>query len=112
MNWLKAIGRFFAKLFSPDTANAIQRSLEAVAPYIEPAFEVVKFVAMLTPSRADDEIVRLIERLAVPVVLASESDRGTVLRQIALAELEKRFPGVATRILNRAIEIAYGMLKP
>lgn len=112
MSWLRSIGNFFKSLFNPQTAAAIQRGLEAAAPYIGPALEVVKLIAAVTPTRADDEIVKLIERYVSPVVLTPEADRAEVLRKIAVAELEKRFPGVAERVLNRAIEIAYGALKP
>ena len=112
MNWLKKIGRFFRELFSRETADAIERGIEAAVPYIRPALELVKIIAALAPTRANDEIVRLIERYAVPIVLTPGADRGAILRQIAVAELQKRFPEVPERVLNRALEIAYGAIRP
>lgn len=111
MSWIKKIGSFFARLFSKKTAAAIQRGIEACAPYIETALSICTAIAAMTPTRADDEIIALIKRYAVPVVWNPAGDRGDVLRDIALAALRKQFPAASTSDLNRAIEVAVGAIK-
>lgn len=112
MNWLKSIAKFFKALFSPETAAAIQKGIETAAPYIKQALEVVKVIAALTPTRADDEILALLEKYGLPAILEPGANRAEILRQVALAELQKKYPGISDRTLNRAIEIALGAVKP
>lgn len=111
MSWLKKVGSFFARLFSPETAAAIQRGIEEAGPYIETALAVARTVAIFTPTRADDEIIALIEHYSVPIFWNRSGDRGTVLREIAVAALRKKFPNASEADLNRALEIAVGAIR-
>ncbi len=111
MNWLKAIGSFFARLFTPETAVAIQRGIEACAPYVESALQVASIITYLTPTRTDDEILKAIKHYAVPVVWGGAGDRSAVLREIAVAALQKKFPTASGSDLNRALELAVGAIK-
>lgn len=105
------IGSFFAGLFSPKTTAAIKAGVEACAPYVATALSIARTVAAFTPTRADDEILRLIEHYAVPVLWNPAGDRADVLREIAVAALRKSFPKASAADLNRAVEIAVGALK-
>jgi hypothetical protein len=111
MNWVKKIGSFFAGLFSARTAAAIQRGIEASAPYVGQALSVATAIAALTPNRTDDEIMAVAKRYAVPVAWGSAEDRGEVLRAVGLAALRKTFPQAPASDLNRALEVAVGAIK-
>lgn len=86
-------------------------SVSKVEPYLDEIAQVVAFVAEMTPNRTDDQIARAAERLGVAV----RKDGRTVEEVLAALVLDwamQRWPGAPMRRLRRAIEIAYGMLKP
>jgi hypothetical protein len=102
----------FAALFDGRFGNALLAGIERAAPFMDQAYNIVKLVAELTPTRADDEILAACDRMGVPAVFAAGSDKPAALRYIALEALKKAFPHAEERQLNRALEIAYGALKP
>ena len=114
MNWLRSIGRFFQSLFSPGVANAILKGIEAAAPFVPQALNIVEAIAKATPNRTDDEIVALFKKYwgTVPITALGVQSNSDVLRDIALKLLKERFPSEGDSTLNRAIEIAYGTIKP
>ena len=113
MSWLKRIWEWLRRLFRPDFGERIQRGLEAAAPYIERAYEVVALIAALTPTRADDEILEAARRLGIIEFFVDPlADRGEILRRLALEALKRLFPQAPERQLNRAIEVAYGAVRP
>lgn len=113
MNLLRRIWDLLRRLFRPELADKIQRGLEAAAPYLQTAYEIVSLIAALTPTRSDDEILDAARRLGIIQFLIDPSaDRGDILRRLALEALKRLFPEAAERQLNRAIEVAYGAVRP
>lgn len=102
---------FFARLFTRDFASKILAGIESASPYFAQAYAFVEIAAQMTPTRADDELVALANRLGVPALFGTE-DKGVAISRIVLRALQMKYPGVPDRVLNRAIEIAYGALKP
>jgi hypothetical protein len=109
---LEVITNLFTRMFSRDLAAKLQRGIEAAAPYLAVAYGLVQTAARLTPTRADDEILALAQELGVPALFDASEDKGLVISRIVFRALKKHFGDVADRVLNRAIEIAYGALKP
>ncbi len=110
---LKRIANLIRRWFSGagELADRIVRGIDAALPYIAVAYQYVELAARLTPTRSDDELLRLARELGVPEFLESE-DRAIALATIVLRALQRRYPGVPDRVLRRAIEIAYGALRP
>jgi len=109
---LEAITNLFARLFSRDFAAKLQRGIEAAAPYLAVAYGFAQTAARLTPTRADDEILALAQELGVPALFDPGEEKGIAIGRIVFRALKRRYPEAADRVLNRAIEIAYGALKP
>lgn len=113
MNWLKRTWDRLRRLFRPEIADKIQRGLTAAAPYLQTAYEIVALIAALTPMRSDDQILEAARRLGIiQFLIDPAADRGAILRQLALEALKRLFPQAPERQLNRAIEIAYGAVRP
>ena len=110
--FLSAIADFFMRLFSRDFASKVMKGIEAAAPYLSLTYGFVETAAKMTPNRTDDEIVALANELGVKALFDPNQDKGMVIGRIVFAALKKRYPEVADRVLNRAIEIAYGAVKP
>ena len=109
---LTAIGAFFARMFSRDFASKLLAGIEAAAPYLSLAYGFVETAAKMTANRTDDEILALAKEFGVPALLDSDADKGVVIGRIVFQALKKRYPDAADRALNRAIEIAYGAVRP
>ena len=96
------------KFFTGEKARA---ALDKVVALVPQALDIVRIVAALTPQRTDDEIVVACETCSIPWVdkyLALPVEkRGLVLFDIATQLLARQFPGVATSILNAAVQLAY-----
>jgi hypothetical protein len=103
---LERLGRLFG-LFGDRWLDGVERA----APYLAIAYEVVDTAARLTPNRTDDEIVELARLYGVPRVWTSE-DKGAAIREVVYRALKHKLPLVPDRVLNRAIELAYGALRP
>lgn len=99
------------RLFDRRFASKLAAGAEAAAPYLRAAYEIAAVAAKLTPTRADDELIALADALGVPALWTAE-DKGDAVRQLVFRALKKRFPEASDRALNRAIELAYGALKP
>ena len=115
MNPFKAIGGFFQKVFSFFTSDKAQAIAQKIQDYAAAALPVVEFIASITPTRADDEIIALFKRFALPKVEAylalPKADRGAALIAAAQAELQKRFPDAPISQLRAAIELAVSLSK-
>jgi hypothetical protein len=111
MKWIKTIWRRFVGLFSPSLADALTSGISAASAYLPEIYQVVRWVAQMTPTRADDEIIAVAERLGVPAVLDAP-DRGEALARMVIAWAMQKWPGVPVRRIRRAIEIAYGAIRP
>ena len=114
-NPFKAIGGFFGKVFGWFSSDAAQRVAQKIAEYSKAALPVVEFIASITPTRADDEIIALFKRFALPKVEAylalPQTDRGAALIAAAVAELQKRFPDAPMSQLRAGIELAVSISK-
>jgi len=114
-NPLKAIGGFFAKVFRWFSSDAAQRVAEKIQEYCRAALPVVEFIASLTPTRIDDEIIALFKRFGLGNVdkylALPQGDRGAALMAVAQAEMQKRFPDVPISQLRAAIELAVNLSK-
>lgn len=109
--WSK-IGSFFAGIFGRGTpARALVDGIRAVDRYLPEIYQVVAWLAEITPTRADDEIIRAAQKLGVPQAIAGRHG-GEALAAIVLAWARRKWPDAPERRIRRAIEIAYGVLKP
>jgi hypothetical protein len=116
MNWLKNLFTsakgFFVKLFSKQLADGIMRVVSVVSPWVVEIYPIVVRVAELTPTRADDEILKLAKKYALKFTKTTPKDFA--LREIAKAMFKAEIPeGANTQdyILNLAIEMAYAKFK-
>lgn len=102
MGWLKAIKRWFTGRAADDAARAVEIARQALP--------IVELVARLTPTRADDEILRLFTLFGLPAVdsflaLPVEA-RGRALMHAAATQLARIVPGVPGRVLDLAVQMA------
>lgn len=107
MNTFKRIIQKIIAFFNSGKAEA---ALNQAAELVPKALPIVQEIASLTPNRTDDEIVAAFQKFAVPVAtqyLATPvAQRGYVLLQLATQVLSTEFPGVATNVLNAAVQLA------
>lgn len=111
MNWIQSLWRRFRSLFGPHMADLLAGGIQAAAPYLPEIYQVVRWVAEMTPTRTDDEIIAAAERLGVPAAL-NTSTTSEALAQIVIAWARRKWPDVPERRIRRAIELAYGALRP
>ena len=109
---MEAIANFLRRLFGPGWAERLVAGVEAASPYIRTAYEFASVAAAMTPTRADDELLALAEKLGVPYLWRSEISKGEVIARIVYLALRERYPDATERSLRRAIEIAYGAIRP
>jgi hypothetical protein len=110
MNFLKRIWGVLRSIITSPKADAIARKINDLVPVVLP---IVKTIAQLTPTRADDEIVALCEKYSLPVLgfyLATPvEERGGVLLNIA-AKIAKKFaPDSADHIIDSAVQFAVSL---
>ena len=113
MKFLKNVIQKIVSFFASGKAEA---ALNVAADLVPKALPIVREIAALTPTRADDEILAAFDKFNVPADLAQiratpGAQRGYLLLQLASAALGIRFPGVATNILNTAVQFAVTGLK-
>lgn len=92
--------------------GSISKLLRSNPQLFDKAFGLVKRLAELTPTRADDEIIAVCEQFglsqSVQLYLAHPLEkRGMVLLDIAVTLLSKQFPDVASRFMVRVVSDAY-----
>ena len=107
MKLFKTIMQKIGAFFSTGKAEA---ALLQAAELVPKAAPIVQEIAALTPNRTDQEIAAAFEKFAVPgaaqYLAASAGKRGYVLLQLASSILAAECPGVATHILDTAIQLA------
>jgi len=64
---LKKIQNALVKFFTSDEWKRIEKGAAVVADLLQKALPVVKLVAAMTPTKADDEVIALIEKYALPI---------------------------------------------
>ena len=110
--FLRALARLFTGIFTAKFRARLIAAIEGALPYLRIAYEFAGIAIAMTPTRTDDELLALAEALGVPALWAADEDRGIVIGRLILAALKRRFPDATDRILNRARELAYGILNP
>lgn len=101
--------KLFLRLFSYVTGRAAQ-DITAAVELVKDALPLVRTIAALTPTRADDELVKLFDHFAMPQVDAwlalSANQRGRALLHVASTQLKRITPDSADRIIDLAVQLA------
>jgi acyl carrier protein phosphodiesterase len=101
--------KLFLRLFSYVTGRAAQ-DITAAVELVKDALPLVRTIAALTPTRADDELVKLFDHFAMPQVNAwlalSANQRGRALLHVASTQLKRITPDSADRIIDLAVQLA------
>lgn len=102
--FFRKIGQLFRK------ANDFITQVDAIVPE---ALQIVEAIAAATPTRSDDEIIRLAKNYGYGAVTAVDlMHREDLLRSIARVALQPNVrDGIKDNILNAALEIALGIHK-
>ena len=112
MNYLKNVIQKIVSFFASGKAEA---ALNLAAGLVPRALPIVREIAALVPNRTDQEIAAAFEKFAIPAaaqyLAAPQGHRGYVLLDLATQVLATEVPGVATNILNTAIQFAVTSLK-
>jgi len=112
MSLLKTIAQEVASLFGSGKAEAAFNQVVALVPKAAP---IVQAIAAATPNRTTQEIEALFQKYAVPFssgwANTPAASRGYLLLQLATTVLAQEVPGVATNILNSAVQLAVTGLK-
>jgi hypothetical protein len=112
MKFLKDVIQKIVSFFASGKAEA---ALNLAASLVPKALPIVQELAALVPNRTDQEIAAAFAKFAIPsaaqYLAAPQAHRGYVLLDIATQVLATRFPGVATNILNTAVQLAVTGLK-
>ena len=112
--------KFFAKLaglfkrvFTPTTLAMIERGLGNSVPYVSEAIQVAAWLASMTKSRSAGEISSAADAASVALPdWVKNAPPHVAIAYIAEQLLRERFPEAKLRHIRRAIEIAYGAVKP
>jgi hypothetical protein len=112
MKFLKNVIQKIVSFFASGKAEA---ALNLAAGLVPKALPIVQEIAALVPNRTDREIAAAFEKFAIPgaaqYLAAPQGHRGYVLLDLATQVLAAQFPGVATNILNAAIQFAVTAMK-
>jgi len=113
MNFIK---NWFSKLLVFFRSGKAEAAFNTVADLIPKVLPIVQMIAALTPTKADDEILNAFSEYGIPANLAQirttpADQRGYLLLQLATQIASKRFPGIATNILNSAVQLAVTGIK-
>ena len=107
MKFLKSLIQKIAGFFTSGKAEA---ALTQAAELVPMALPIVQEIAALAPNRTDQEILAVFQKYAVPgaqqYLATPVAQRGYVLLQLATQVLSQEVPGIATNILNAAVQLA------
>jgi len=107
MKFLKSVIQKIVAFFTSGKAEA---ALNQAAELVPKALPIVQEIAALAPNRTDQEILAVFQKFAVPgaaqYLATPVAQRGYVLLQLASQVLAAEVPGVATNILNTAVQLA------
>jgi hypothetical protein len=106
MKWIKSLSRKLAAYFSGRASQDVSAAIEMFAL----ALPIVERIAALTPTRSDDEIVRLFCEYTIPQaetwLALPREQRGRALLQVAAVQLKRLTPDAADRIIDLAVQLA------
>ena len=107
MNFLKNLIRKIALFFQSGRAEAV---LTTAAELVPKAIPVVQTIAALVPNKTDQEIAAAFAKygqaFSTSWLNGPPGQRGALLLQLATQVLAAEVPGVATNILNTAVQLA------
>lgn len=110
MSFLSSIGAFFGKIFSFFTSDKAQAIAQEILKYAQAALPIVEFIARMTPTGIDDEIIQLFKRFGLANVEAylavPQTGRADALLNAAVAQLQKKYPEAPVSQLRAAVELA------
>ena len=106
MTWIKTLSRKLVAYFSGRASQDVSAAIEMIAL----ALPIVERIAALTPTRSDDEIVRLFREYTIPQaetwLALPREQRGRALLQVAAVQLKRLTPDAADRIIDLAVQLA------
>jgi hypothetical protein len=106
MKWIKSLSRKLVAYFSGRASQDVSAAIEMIAL----ALPIVERIAALTPTRSDDEIVRLFCEYTIPQaetwLALPREQRGRALLQVAAVQLKRLTPDAADRIIDLAVQLA------
>ena len=101
---IQKIARFF-------TSGKAAAALTTAAELVPRAIPIVQTITSLTPNKSDDEIASVFAKYGQAFRAAwldgPVGQRGALLLQLATHVLAEQLPGVATNILNTAVQLAF-----
>ena len=107
MKFVKSVIQKIVSFFASGKAEA---ALNQAAELVPKALPIVQEIATLAPNRTDQEILAAFQKFAVPgaaqYLATPAAQRGYVLLQLATQVLSAEVPGVATNVLNTAVQLA------
>jgi hypothetical protein len=102
--------RIIQKIVNFFSSGKAEAALETAAALVPKALPIVQDIAALVPNKTDQEILAAFQKYAVPgasqLLATPASQRGYVLLHLATEILAGEFPGLATNILNTAVQLA------
>jgi hypothetical protein len=108
---LKAPVEFFKGLFD-NGAEEFMKLIEKVSPLVNKAYPVVKKIAELTPTKADDAVLAAYEHYNMKQLFDADKDKGLALRDLAKAVIKDTSKDpLSDYLLNTAVELAYAKYK-
>ena len=107
MKFLKSVVKKIVSFFASGKAEA---ALTRACELVPKALPIVEDLAAMVPDKNVQQIEAAFQKYGVPfsqqVLAAAPSERGYVLLDLATKVLAQQFPGVATNILNTAVQLA------
>ena len=107
MKWLSRLFAYLSDRTTRDMGTALR--------IVESAMPIVRSIAAMTPTRSDDELIRLFEQFSIPGVQTwlqlSPSQRGRALMNVAAIQLKRISPDSVDRIIDLAVQIAVVKMK-
>ena len=107
MSFLKSLIQKIVAFFSSGKAEA---ALSKAVELVPKALPIVEDLAALAPDKTVQQIAGAFQKYGVPFseeyLSAPASQRGYLLLQLATQVLAAEVPGVATNVLNTAVQLA------
>ena len=107
---MKVVKSVIEKLVGYFRSGKAEAALNQAASLVPKALPIVQEIAALAPNRTDQEILAAFQKFAVPgaaqYLAAPTAKRGYVLLQLASEVLAAEVPGVATHVLDTAVQLA------
>lgn len=114
MGWLKSLGLWIAKIFSSGVGKKILAGVAATEKYLPTIYEWAVLAAEIAPQRTKEQIAKLADAFGVPDAIEQygKGDHGKLIAEILFRAAKAKWPMVPDRVIRRAIELAYGAIRP